>query len=139
MNKMNKISRPLVYALIAVLVLAVVAAVIASGHLSIGSSDFGHGPSLIIFDEDMSDSVFGWFIAIPILIVVAIAVAVILAAVAVFTLAVLILAVVVAILGLALAATPVLLFLSIPFLAIYGFVKLVQRDKRTMQAAGVVA
>jgi hypothetical protein len=139
MNTMNKISRPLVYVLLAVLVLAVVAAVIASGHLSIGSSEFGHGPSLIIFDEDMSDSVFGWFIAIPILIVVAIAVAIILAAVAVFTLAVLIFAAVIALLGLALAASPIVILLATPFLAIYGFVKLIQRDKRTMQAAGVVA
>lgn len=139
MNKMNKISRPLAYTLIAVLVLAVVAAVIASGHLSIGSSEFGHGPSLIIFDEDMSDSVFGWFIAIPILIVVAIAVAIILAAVAVFTLAVLIFAAAIALLGLALAASPVVILLAIPFMAVYGFIKLVQRDKRTMQAAGVVA
>jgi len=133
---MNKISRPLIYGLLVVLVLGVLAAIMASGHITFGGE---HTPTLIVFDEDMTDSALGWFIAIPILLVVGMLVMVICAAVAVIVVLALAFAAVLTILALVLAAAPFAIILAIPFLAIYGFIKLIQRDKRTMQAAGAAA
>ncbi len=39
------------------------------------------------------------------------------------------------VLAIALAFTPFAIFFGLPLLAIYGFVKLVQRDRRAMQGA----
>ncbi len=127
---MNKISRPLVYSLLAILILAVIAAVIASGHHS-----FADGPSLIVFDEDMSDSPAGWFIAIPILIAVGTVVAIVCTGAALVTILALMFAAIVVVLAMVLVATPIALFFALPLLAVYGLFKLVQRDRRAMQAA----
>jgi len=127
---MNKISRPLVYSLLAVLILAVIAAVIASGHHS-----FADGPSLIVFDEDMSDSPAGWFIAIPILIAVGVVVAIVCTGAALVTILALMFAFILVLLAMVLVATPIAFFLALPLLAVYGLFKLVQRDRRAMQAA----
>ena len=127
---MNKISRPLIFTLLAVLILAIVGAVIASGPFFTGA-----GPTLMFFDEDLSDSALGWMVAIPILVLVGIVVTAVLAGVALVTVVVLTFAAVMVSLVLLLAFTPFAIFLAIPVLAVYGLVKLFQRDHRKMTPA----
>ena len=128
---MNKISRPILFTLLAVLMLGIVAALIASGPFPSGT-----GPTLMMFDEDLSDSALGWLIAIPILAFVGILVTAVLAGAALITMVALAFAAVMVVLALLLAFTPLAVFLAIPVLAVYGLVKLIQRDqRRTAQAA----
>ena len=122
---MNKISRPLLFTLLAVLVLAIIGAVIASGPFPSAS-----GPTLMMFDEDLSDSALGWAIAIPVLVFVGIVVTAVLAGTALITVVALAFAAVMVVLALLVAFTPVVVFLAIPVLAVYGLVKLFQRDPR---------
>ena len=121
---MKNISRPFLYILVAVLVLAAISAFMAYGPFGAGSH------SIVMFDEDISDSALGWMIAIPVMIIVGILVGAVMAGVVVVTGFALAFAAIMVILGMLLAFTPVLLFLAIPVLAIYGLVKLFQRDER---------
>ncbi|MEO8103543.1 MAG: hypothetical protein ABI790_13530 [Betaproteobacteria bacterium] len=127
---MNKISRPLLYTLLVVLIVAIIAAVLASGPFPAG-----HGPALVMFDEDLSDSALGWALAIPIMVFVGIVVGAILAGAALITVIAIAFAALMVALALLLAFTPFAIFLAIPVLAVYGFVKLVRRDQQ--QAARV--
>lgn len=127
---MNKPSRTLVILLIALVALAAMGFALSYFH---ATHDFPG--TLIMFDEDMSDSPIGWMIAIPIIIGVFAIVAVVLAGAAIITVIALAFAAVLVILALLLAATPFALVLGIPILAIYGFVKLVQRDRRAALTA----
>lgn len=122
---MNKISRPLFFAIIVLVVLAIIGAVIASGT-------FGHGPTLVMFDEDLSDSALGWMIAVPVMVLVGVLVTAVLAGVAVITAIALAFAAVMVVLALLIAFTPFAIFLALPVLAVYGLVKLFQRDQRKM-------
>ena len=128
---MNKISRPLLFTLLAVLILAVVGSILASGPFHSAG-----GPTLMLFDEDLSDSALGWAIAIPILVFVGIVVTAVLAGAAVITVIALAFAAVLVVLAMLLAFTPFAIFLAIPVLAVYGLVKLVQRDRRQIASAG---
>lgn len=127
---MNKISRPLFFTLMAILILAIIGAVIAAGPFPSGI-----GPTLVMFDQDYSDSAFGWLIAIPILVFVGILVVAILAGAALITVVALAFAAVLVVFALLLAFTPFAVFLAIPILAIYGLVKLLQRDTRKVTPA----
>lgn len=127
---MKDLSRPIVYTLLTILVLGVIALVLASGH-------YAHdmGPSILVFDQDLSDSPLGWLIAIPVLILVGVLLAAVFAGLALIALTAIAFAVVVALLAVALAFAPVVVLLAIPFLAIYGLVKLFQRDSARIAAA----
>ena len=127
---MNKVSRPLFFTLLVVLMLAIVAAVIVNGPLSSGAS--GHGPTLMFFDEDLSDSAFGWMIAIPVMIVVALVVTAVMAGAALIAMLAVAFAAVMVVLVMLLAMTPFAIFLALPILAVYGLVKLFQRDQQRM-------
>ncbi len=127
---MNKISRPLLFTLLAVLFLAIVVTVITSGPLTSGS-----GPTLMMFDEDLSDSALGWAIAIPILVFVGIVVTAVLAGAALITVMALAFAAILVVLAVLLAFTPFAIFVAIPVLAMYGLVKLIQRDRREVRPA----
>ena len=127
---MTKISRPLLFTLLAVLLLAIVVTVIASGPLTSGS-----GPTLMMFDENLSDSALGWAIAIPILVFVGIIVTAVLAGAALITVMALAFAAILVVLAVLLAFTPLALFVAIPVLAVYGLVKLFQRDRRQVTPA----
>ena len=128
---MNKISRPLLFTFLAVAILAIVASVIASGPFPPGT-----GPTLMVFDQDLSDSALGWAIAIPILVFVGIMVAAVLAGAALITAVALTFAAVMVMLAVLLVFTPFAVFLAIPMLAVYGLVKLFQRDQhRAIPAA----
>lgn len=119
---MKKLSRPLV----AVFALAIVIAAIAFGLAYMHEAGDMNG-SLVLFDSDLSDSALGWAIAIPILVLVGIVVIAVLAGAAFLTVMALIFAAIITVIAILLAMTPFAIFLAIPILAIYGFVKLVQR------------
>jgi hypothetical protein len=120
---MNKTSRPLLAALAVVLVIVALAMGLAVTHESGGIDG-----NLIFFDHDLSDSAFGWAIAIPILVLVAIIVAAICAGAALLTVVAVMFAAFLALLAMLLAMTPIAIFLAIPVLAVYGLVKLFQRN-----------
>lgn len=125
---MNKISRPLVSRpLLITLAVALVITALAMG-LAVTHESGGMDGSLMFFDHDLSDSAFGWVIAIPILLLVAIIVAAVCAGAALITVVALVFAAIITVLALVLAMTPIAIFLAIPVLAIYGLVKLFQRQ-----------
>ena len=119
---MNKISRPLLIALAIVLVITAVAMGLAVTHEHGGMSG-----SLIFFNHDLSDSAFGWAIAIPILLVVGVIVTGVCVGAALLTAVALALALVITVFAILLAMTPFAIFLAIPVLAVYGLSKLFQR------------
>jgi hypothetical protein len=127
---MKKISRPLVFTLVAVVALAVLSFALAN-HF--GATD--HGVHLVMFDEDLSDSPLGWLIAIPVMIFVGILLVAVFAGVAMIVTAALAFAAVMVVLAMTLAFTPLAIFFGLPLLMIYGVYKLIQRDRRAMQAA----
>ena len=120
---MHKISRPLLIALAVVLVITALAMGLAVIH-----EHGGMDGSLMLFDHDLSDFAFGWAIAIPILLLVAIIVVAVCAGAALLTVVALIFAAVLAVAALVLAMTPFAMFLAIAALAVYGLVKLFQRN-----------
>ncbi len=120
---MNKMSRPLLITLAVVLVITALAVGLAYSHES-GAI----GGSLMFMDHDLSNSALGWAIAIPVLLLVAVIVAAVLAGAAAVTVFALILAAVITVIALLLALAPVVVLLVIPVLALYGFIKLVQRN-----------
>ena len=99
--------------------------------------EFGPHGSILIDDVDLSDSMLGWMIAIPILICVAIMMVVIFAGVGVLVAGVLVLVLG----GLALAALifmlPVLLFLAIPLMVLIGLVRLFTRPRLPPQQSTI--
>ena len=119
---MTKISRPLLITLAVVLVITALAMGLAVTH-----DRGGMDGTLMFFDHDLSDSAFGWAIAIPILLLVAIIVAAVCAGAALVTVVALVFAAIITVLALVLAMTPIAIFLAIPVLAVYGLVKLFQR------------
>lgn len=127
---MKNISRPLFYTLLAVLVIGVIAAVLVSGHYT-----HHGGPTLVFMDDDLSDSVLGWAIAIPVMVFVGVVLIAVFTGVALVIAVAVACAAVVAVLAVVLAFTPVILFLAIPLLAIYGLVKLFRRDSARIAAA----
>ncbi len=120
---MNKVSRPLLVALAVVLVITAVAMGLAATHAGSGMDS-----TLMFFDQDLSDSVLGWAIAIPVLLIVAVIVVAVLAGAALITVVALIFAAIITVLALVLAMAPFAIFLAIPVLAVYGLVKLTQRQ-----------
>ncbi len=90
--------------------------------------------SIVIGDHDLSDSPYGWMIAIPILFLVGLLLTVIFAGVAAIVVLAMGFAALMVVLGLTLAAVPFALILGIPALAIYGFIKLIERDRKAAAA-----
>ena len=127
---MNQPSRSRFFILTGLLLLAIVAAVVLSGPFH----GF-EGATIMVDEHDLSDSAFGWMIAIPVLLIVGMVVTAILAGAALIaSVAVTFAAFVVAIVMLLIFA-PFVIFLALPMLAVYGFFKLVQRDRRAMASA----
>ena len=120
---MSKLSRPLVVMLALVLLTVSVAMGLAVAH-----EHGGMKGSLMFFDHDLSDSTFGWAIAIPILLLVGVIVVAVCAGAALLTVVALVFAALLTIFALILAMTPFAVFLGIPVLAVYGLVKLTQRQ-----------
>ena len=119
---MDKTSRPLLIVLAVVLVVTGLSVGLAVSH-----EYAAMGGSLMLFDHDLSDSAFGWLIAIPVMLLVAIVVIAVCAGAALLTVVALVFAAVIGVAALVLAMTPFAVFLVIPVLAVYGLVKLFQR------------
>jgi hypothetical protein len=159
MNAMTTTRKFLLFVL-----LATVALVGTAFLLAHTSGAFAGDHTLMLFDEDLSDSVVGWMIAIPIVlvamvftvivlavagIVVALAMAIVLVAM-VFTVIVLavagivvalamamvlMIALVVAVFGVLLGLIPIAAFLAVPAAIIWALIK-VNRRNAAAQAAG---
>jgi len=126
---MNKISRPLIVTLAVVLAIAV-----AAGGLAYTHESGAINGSLMFMEQDLSDSALSWAIAIPVLLLAAVIVAAVLAGAALVAVFALIFAAIITVLALLLAVAPVVIFAAIPVLALYGFIKLVQRNPGKLAA-----
>ncbi len=119
-------SRKVVFAFVILLAIAIGAIALSSWFAGVVEPG-----TLIMFDDDYSDSVLGWVIAIPILVVTAVIVAFVLAGTGVMVvgaLAVAVIATIFAVLfALLLAFLPMAIVLAVPILAVIGFVKLVSK------------
>jgi hypothetical protein len=119
-------SRKVVFAVVILLAIAIGAIALSSWFAGVVEPG-----TLIMFDDDYSDSVLGWVIAIPILVVTAIVVVFVLAGTGVMVvgaLAVAVVATVLAILfSLLLAFLPMAIVLAVPILAVVGLVKLLSK------------
>jgi hypothetical protein len=98
------------------------------------SAASGFPGSIMIDGHDLSDSPYAFLIAIPILFLVGLILTVVFASVALVVVFVLGFAALAAMTVLALAAAPFALILGIPALAIYGFIKLIERDRKAAAA-----
>ncbi len=128
-NNKTKMTRIVLLIALAVTILGALAWMMASGH------DAGwHDGRLVMFDEDLSDSVLGWAIAIPILIVSAVIVVIVLAGTGVLVAGALAVALVLTLLALVFALTvaalPLILIVAMPILAVVGLVKICSRPAR---------
>ncbi len=128
-----KLSRPLIFALVMLALILALAVVLATGHQS-GVFD----GNLVLFDEDLSDSVLGWAIAIPILILAFTLVAVVLTGAGVIVAGALALAMVAVLLcvifAVLMAVLPFAAFLAVPILVVVGLVKLFSNRNRAQAA-----
>ena len=91
---------------------------------------------LMLGNNDISDSLIGWMIAIPVLIITAVIVTIVMLGVGIILAAVvamvLVLALVAVVFGLAMTVLPIAAFIAVPVLLVWGMVKLVSRDKRAV-------
>ncbi len=129
----KQINRKVVFTVIALTAIVVIA--IALSAWLAGTAEPG---TLIFFDDDLSDSAFGWAIAIPILILTAILVAFILAGTGVMVVGALAMAVVATIVAVVFALLmvflPLAIFLAVPILAVIGLVKIMSKPANTAKA-----
>lgn len=138
MNTVNtstsKTTKVLGFILVSLIVLVALSMLMVSLH------DVGNWQGGLIFgDADLSDSVLGWMIAIPVLIITAVIVTVVMIGVGVILAAVVAMALVLALLavvfGLAMVVLPIAAFIAIPVLLVWGLVKLITRDNRAIAEA----
>lgn len=134
MNAMTTTRKFLLFVLLATVALVGTAFLLANASGVIGTDH-----ALMFFDEDLSDSVIGWMIAIPVLIFAAVVVVVALAlagvVVAIAMAMVLMIALVVAVFGVLLGLIPIAAFLTVPAAIIWALIK-VNRRNAAAQAAG---
>jgi hypothetical protein len=127
------IIRALIFVLAAVAIVFVLAAVLAATH------EAGlHGGNLVLFDEDLSDSVLGWAIAIPVLILTFTLLIIVLSGTGVIVAGVIALVLMVVVLSvlfaLMLAILPFAAFLAVPILVVVGLVKLFSKRSHSPTA-----
>jgi hypothetical protein len=119
-------AKVLLWSVVTILVIAALAFLMTSLHSTGNMSG-----ALMMFDEDMSGSVIGWMIAIPVLIIALVITVVALAGVGVILAGVVAMVVVLALVsivfGLAMTILPVAAFLAVPVLIVWAIVKLVSR------------
>jgi hypothetical protein len=129
----KSMSRKVVFVVVVLLALAIAA--IALSTWFAGTVEPG---TLIMFDDDYSDSVLGWAIAIPILILTAILVAFVLAGTGVMVVGALAMAVVATIVAVVFALLmvflPFALFVAVPILAVIGLVKVMSKPASASRA-----
>ncbi|MBL8520237.1 MAG: hypothetical protein JNK75_06150 [Betaproteobacteria bacterium] len=126
---MTKTTRNLLFVLLGL------AAIIAMGFaLSQWHAAHEFPGSIMIDGHDVSDSPFSWMIVIPVLFLVGIIVTVVCAGAALIAVLAVGFAIFMVLLAALLIATPFLLILGVPVLVIYGFIKLVERDRKAALA-----
>lgn len=127
MNSMTTTSKVLITVLIATISLLCISLLLAWLH---SAHAFEH--SLLFFDEDLSESVIGWMIAIPLLIIAFVVTVIALAGagviVAVVLAMVLLMGLLAAVFGVVMALIPVAVFLAIPVAIIWAVVKVCRRN-----------
>jgi hypothetical protein len=89
---------------------------------------------LFLFDRDYSDSVMAWMIVVPVLFFVMLLVGAVLMMVGVMVAGVLLLVFALVVLGVGASLVPVALLFAIPALALYGTIRLIQRDRAVQPA-----
>ena len=123
------LSRPVVFILATLAIIVLLAVVLAISHQS-GL----HSGSLMLFDEDLSDSVIGWALVIPILMLTMVLLVVVLTGAGVIVLGVLALALVAVLLSVVFAVLltllPLAAFLAVPILVVVGLVKFADNRKQ---------
>jgi hypothetical protein len=135
MAPLTRLQKFLLWTLFGVLVVVGLSALLAHAH---SVNDWG--THVMLFDQDMSDSILGWLIAIPavmlatVIVIVALAgTGIILAGVFAMVLVIAILALVVAI---AFTVLPLAAFFAVPILFVWMIVRFAKRkDARTAQMA----
>jgi hypothetical protein len=135
MTALTRTQKFLLLALIGVLLLVGVSALLA--HLHTAQNWSGH---VMMFDEDLSDSLVGWMIAIPVLMLTAVLVTIVLAGTGILLLGVLAMVVVLVlcavVFGLAMAVLPFVAFFAVPILFVWLIVKFARRkEERLAQGA----
>jgi hypothetical protein len=129
MSTMTKTTKVLLTLLVCTIILVALSLFLA--HMG-SSGDLGG--SLMFDDMDLSDSVLGWMIAIPILLVTLALVVFVMLSVGVMTAVIVVLAVafglVAAVFGILFALLPVVAFFAVPVLIIWGIVKLASRNAK---------
>lgn len=127
MNAMTTTRKVLIFLLLSTVVLVGLAFLLANAGGVIGADH-----TLMLFDEDLSDSVIGWMIAIPVLIFAIVVVVVALAlagvVVAIAMAMVLMIALVVAVFGVLLGLIPIAAFLAVPAAIVWAIVKVNRRN-----------
>lgn len=127
---MTRTTRNLIFVLAGIAALAALSFALFQWH---AASEF---PGSIMIDgHDLGDSPWGFLIAIPILFLVGLVLTAVFAGVAMIVVFALGFAAIAVCAGLLLAAAPFVILLGIPALAIYGIVKLLERDRKAMQAS----
>ena len=134
MHAMRTTRKVLIFLLLSTIVLVGLAFLFASM-----SGSFGADHALMFFDEDLSDSVIGWMIAIPVVLVaivftvIALALAGIVVAFAMVM--VLVITLVVAVFGVLLGLIPIAAFLAVPAAIVWAIVKVNRRNAAAHAAA----
>lgn len=127
MNPMTTTRKVLLFLLFATVVLVGAAFVLANS-----SGVFGAGHTLVLFDENYSDSVIGWMIAIPIVLVAIViallALTMVAVMIAIVMAVVLFVALVVAVFAVLLALIPVAAFLAVPTAIVWALIKVNRRN-----------
>ena len=127
------LSRPFVFILATLAIIALLAVVLALGHQS-GL----YSGSLLLFDEDLSDSVLGWALAVPVLMLTLFLLVVVLTGAGFIVFGALAFAVIAVLLSVAclvlLTLLPLAAFLAVPVLIVVGLVKLVGDRQRPQLA-----
>jgi hypothetical protein len=135
MAPLTRLQKFLLWMLFGVVVLVGLSALLAYAH---SANDWGS--HVMIFNEDMSDSVLGWMIAIPAVMLTAVIVVVVLAGTGLLLAGVLAMTIMIAVLavvlGLAFAVLPLAAFFAVPILFVWMVVRFAKRkDERQAQAA----
>ncbi len=134
---MSLTKKILITTLVAVLALVAISFALAYLHQTQDWSG-----SIMMFDDDLSDSAIGWMIAIPILVLTILLVVLVMVGVGVILAAVVAVLVVMSLLaalfGVLMAIIPFAVFLAVPVLIVWGIVKLANRKPAPTAASIVV-
>ncbi len=127
---MTATAKILLFLLLATIALVATATLLANVH---SHGAFDH--SVIFFDDDLSDSVVGWMIAIPVFLIAMIVTLVVLTGVGIVLASLLgialLIALVATVFAVLMALMPIAVFLAVPVAIIWAIVKVARRSSAT--------